>query len=265
MCEIRIRLCEHTDCSLIIDDEGRGHFHRFVVVVKGERRIGRLTTLHSQSVVANELNTHHDSDQLIFERRLSGRRISHNRLITTKASLLQIVQPTDSEPIQLLDGTAVAKATSERTQRRAAEFTRVTGRQACLVAVLVREDPASVTYVKMKQSRARRAGIESRKVVLTSSSTTKDVVSAVTALSNDPSVHGILLQHPVPHQVDERAAFEAISPDKDVDVDGVTMTSFARMAFSEEGFNSCTPGGILDLLDAYKRRTLRPPCRSCWA
>lgn len=65
-----------------------------------------------------------------------------------------------------------------------------------------------------------------------------------------PTVDGILLQHPVPAHVDERAAFEPISPAKDVD--GVTMRSFAAMAFGEPGFHSCTPGGIMRLLDAYE-------------
>ena len=68
-------------------------------------------------------------------------------------------------------------------------------------------------------------------------------------LSQDPTVHGILLQHPVPGHIDERAAFEAIVPEKDVD--GVTMHSFAAMAFGDPGFASCTPGGILRLLDVY--------------
>jgi methylenetetrahydrofolate dehydrogenase (NADP+)/methenyltetrahydrofolate cyclohydrolase len=72
----------------------------------------------------------------------------------------------------------------------------------------------------------------------------------IRALSDDPSVHGILLQHPVPAHIDERAAFEAIAPAKDVD--GVTMWSFAAMAFARsDGFVSCTPGGIMWLLDAY--------------
>jgi methylenetetrahydrofolate dehydrogenase (NADP+)/methenyltetrahydrofolate cyclohydrolase len=68
-------------------------------------------------------------------------------------------------------------------------------------------------------------------------------VEAITDLSNDPAVHGILLQHPGPRQIDERAAFEAISPERDVD--GVTMHSFAAMAFGLPGFASCTPGGIM--------------------
>lgn len=71
----------------------------------------------------------------------------------------------------------------------------------------------------------------------------------ISAQSADPEVHGILLQHPVPPQIDERAAFEAIAPGKDVD--GVTMHSFAAMAFGYPGFASCTPAGIMRLLNAY--------------
>ena len=68
-------------------------------------------------------------------------------------------------------------------------------------------------------------------------------------LSEDPDVDGILVQHPVPEHVDERAVFEAISPTKDVD--GVTTASFASMAFGHPGFASCTPAGIMRLLDPY--------------
>jgi methylenetetrahydrofolate dehydrogenase (NADP+)/methenyltetrahydrofolate cyclohydrolase len=91
--------------------------------------------------------------------------------------------------------------------------------------------------------------MESLYVELPPSTTTGELVTEITTLSEDPAVDGILLQHPVPAHVDERAAFEAIAPIKDVD--GVTMHSFAAMAFDEPGFHSCTPGGILRLLDAY--------------
>lgn len=91
--------------------------------------------------------------------------------------------------------------------------------------------------------------MESRVVELATDATTAEVIGAITELSEDPGVHGILVQHPVPPQVDERAAFEAISPGKDVD--GVTMHSFAAMAFGLGGFTSATPGGIIRLLDAY--------------
>jgi methylenetetrahydrofolate dehydrogenase (NADP+) / methenyltetrahydrofolate cyclohydrolase len=115
--------------------------------------------------------------------------------------------------------------------------------------VLVGEDPGSVTYVRMKRNRCEQAGIASRHTPLPEATTTAELVEIITTLSCDPDVHGILLQHPVPKQIDERAAFEAIAPSKDVD--GVTMHSFAAMAFGEPGFVSCTPGGIMRLLDAY--------------
>jgi methylenetetrahydrofolate dehydrogenase (NADP+)/methenyltetrahydrofolate cyclohydrolase len=106
-----------------------------------------------------------------------------------------------------------------------------------------------MTYVRMKQARCERVGIEPRLVSLPATSSTADAVKAVNEMSDDPTVDGILVQHPVPTQVDERAVFEAIAPTKDVD--GVTMRSFATMAFGLPGFASCTPGGIMRLLDAY--------------
>jgi methylenetetrahydrofolate dehydrogenase (NADP+)/methenyltetrahydrofolate cyclohydrolase len=148
---------------------------------------------------------------------------------------------------QLMSGTELALEITERTIERARLFQERTGAQPCLATVLVGDDPASATYVRMKQNRCRQAGIASRQVALPTATTTEALVAAITELSADPSVHGILLQHPVPPHIDERAAFEAIAADKDVD--GVTMSSFARMSFGEAGFVSCTPGGILRLLD----------------
>ncbi|CAM3614378.1 bifunctional 5,10-methylenetetrahydrofolate dehydrogenase/5,10-methenyltetrahydrofolate cyclohydrolase [Kibdelosporangium persicum] len=150
----------------------------------------------------------------------------------------------------LMSGTDVAREITEQTTKRAHEFEQRTGRKPCLAAVLVGEDPASVTYVKMKRNRSAKAGIESRFVHLPAETTTEQLVAEITKLSRDPGVDGILLQHPVPHHIDERAAFEAIAPSKDVD--GVTMHSFAAMAFSEPGFASATPGGIMRLLEAYE-------------
>jgi methylenetetrahydrofolate dehydrogenase (NADP+)/methenyltetrahydrofolate cyclohydrolase len=118
-----------------------------------------------------------------------------------------------------------------------------------LAAVLVGDDPASVTYVAMKKRRCESAGIESRLIQLPASTATEVVVAAVGELSHDPEVDGILVQHPVPAHIDERAAFEAIAPDKDVD--GVTMASLAAVALGLPAFVSATPGGILRLLDAF--------------
>lgn len=153
-------------------------------------------------------------------------------------------------PARLMQGKALADSIVARAADRAAEFERLTGAKPALAAVLVGEDPASVTYVRMKRNRSEKAGIESRVVALPDSTTTEELVGVIRGLSQDPRVHGILLQHPVPSQVDERAAFEAIAPEKDVD--GVTMHSFAAMAFGDPGFASATPGGIMRLLDAYE-------------
>ncbi|MGY1582234.1 bifunctional 5,10-methylenetetrahydrofolate dehydrogenase/5,10-methenyltetrahydrofolate cyclohydrolase [Streptomyces sp. MN13] len=150
---------------------------------------------------------------------------------------------------RLMDGTALARRIVEETAKRAADLTDRTGTAPCLATVLVGEDPASVTYVRMKQNRCRKAGIASRHVALPAATTTEELVGTLRELSADPGVHGILLQHPVGDHIDERAAFEAIAPEKDVD--GVTFASFATMSFGLPGFVSCTPGGIMRLLDEY--------------
>ncbi|WP_416962678.1 bifunctional 5,10-methylenetetrahydrofolate dehydrogenase/5,10-methenyltetrahydrofolate cyclohydrolase [Streptomyces sp. Agncl-13] len=150
---------------------------------------------------------------------------------------------------RLMDGTALARRIVEDTAKKAADLTERTGTAPCLATVLVGADPASVTYVRMKQNRSRKAGIESRHVELPATTTTVELVGTLTALSTDPTVHGILLQHPMGEHIDERAAFEAIAAEKDVD--GVTFASFATMSFGLPGFVSCTPGGIMRLLDEY--------------
>lgn len=152
-------------------------------------------------------------------------------------------------PAQLMEGTELAREILSRSAARAGELEAATGVRPCLATVIVGDDPASVMYVRMKENRSRRAGIDSRHVGLPAASTTSELVSMISAQSADPEVHGILLQHPVPPQIDERAAFEAIAPGKDVD--GVTMHSFAAMAFGYPGFASCTPAGIMRLLNAY--------------
>jgi methylenetetrahydrofolate dehydrogenase (NADP+)/methenyltetrahydrofolate cyclohydrolase len=153
-------------------------------------------------------------------------------------------------PARLMDGTALAREVVRSAAERAAGLAAETGVTPCLATVIVGEDPASVTYVRMKQSRSRAAGIASRHVALPAQTTTGQLVDVIRALAADPEVHGILLQHPVPAQIDERAAFDAIAPAKDVD--GVTAASFAAMAFGGPGFASATPGAIMRLLDAYE-------------
>ncbi|MET7751644.1 tetrahydrofolate dehydrogenase/cyclohydrolase catalytic domain-containing protein [Micromonospora sp. NPDC005367] len=158
----------------------------------------------------------------------------------------------------LMDGQTLSRKLLDETAERAAAFERTQGRRPCLATVLVGDDPASHTYVRMKVNRCAAVGIESRRVDLPASASTEELVGVLREISADPAVDGILLQHPVPAHVDERAAFEAIPADKDVD--GVTGASFAAMAFGERGFVSATPAGIMRLLDAYD-----VPLRGCRA
>lgn len=150
---------------------------------------------------------------------------------------------------QIIDGRAVAAKLLEDIASETEQFALTHGRRPCLATVLVGDDPSSHTYVRMKRNRCAQVDMESRYVELPTATTTAGLIAEIEALSADPAVDGILLQHPVPDHIDERAAFEAITPGKDVD--GVTMHSFAAMAFNKNGFHSCTPGGILRLLDAY--------------
>jgi len=150
----------------------------------------------------------------------------------------------------LMDGKAVAAKVLEACAARVERIKSKTGVQPCLATVLVGHDPASVTYVRMKAKRCEAVGMSSLRVELPETLTTAELVAEVTRLSNDSAVHGILLQHPVPKQIDERAAFEAISPEKDVD--GVTIHSFGAVSFDLPGFGACTPAGMMRLLDAYE-------------
>jgi methylenetetrahydrofolate dehydrogenase (NADP+)/methenyltetrahydrofolate cyclohydrolase len=119
----------------------------------------------------------------------------------------------------------------------------------CLATILVGGDPASATYVRMKGNACKKLGIESRRIVLTEDTTTEQLIQTIQQLNEDSAVHGILLQHPVPEHIDERAAFEAINIHKDVD--GVTTSSFAQNAFGLAAYPSCTPAAIIAILDYY--------------
>ena len=149
----------------------------------------------------------------------------------------------------LLDGKTLSERIISQCAERAAAVAERGGRRPCLAAILVGADEASATYVRMKAKRCERAGVGSRPIYLDETTTTEQLIDQIQSLNRDPDVHGILLQHPVPEGVDERAAFEAIDPAKDVD--GVTTRSFGATGLGVPGFGACTPGGILKLLDHY--------------
>lgn len=119
-----------------------------------------------------------------------------------------------------------------------------------LATILVGADPSSATYVRMKGEACRRIGMDSRKIEMPEKTTTEELLATIDELNADENVHGILLQHPVPAQVDERACFDRIALDKDVD--GVTCLGFGRMAMGESAYGSATPAGIMRLLDKYE-------------
>ncbi len=149
----------------------------------------------------------------------------------------------------ILDGKALAKRTEDELSMRVAELKKNSGRTPILATILVGDDPASATYVKMKGNACQRIGMESLKVELPSSTTTAELRAKIEELNANPDVHGILLQHPVPSQIDERACFDAIDLEKDVD--GVTCLGFGRMAMGESAYGCATPKGIMRLLEAY--------------
>lgn len=154
------------------------------------------------------------------------------------------------DPI-VLDGKALSKATEAELKTRVARIVeRSDGARPTLATLLVGDDPASATYVKMKGNACRRVGMDSRRLELPEATTTGELLDQIDALNGDPQVHGILLQHPVPGQIDERVCFDRIALEKDVD--GVTSLGFGRMAMGEAAFGSATPAGIMRLLDHYE-------------
>ncbi len=149
----------------------------------------------------------------------------------------------------LLDGKALSLKMEAELAERVARIKAVSGRTPILATILVGDDPASATYVTMKGKACQRVGMDSIRLELPSVTTTEQLLAEIATLNANPDVHGILLQHPVPHQIDERACFDAIALEKDVD--GVTCLGFGRMAMGERAYGSATPAGIMTLLKHY--------------
>lgn len=151
----------------------------------------------------------------------------------------------------LLDGKYVAQLTEANLTERVVALKAKTGnRTPVLATILVGDDPASATYVRMKANACRRIGMESMAIELPASTKTNALLSQIEQLNANPDVHGILLQHPVPSHIDERAAFDMIALEKDVD--GVTCLGFGRMSMGESAYGCATPQGIMRLLEHYE-------------
>ena len=150
---------------------------------------------------------------------------------------------------KILDGKALAQLAEEDIKSHVNSL-KENGITPTLATILVGVDPASATYVKMKQNACARLGMDSIAVELSKETTTEELLEAIEKLNQDSNVHGILLQHPVPSQINERECFDAINVEKDVD--GVTCIGFGQMTMGEEAFGSCTPAGIMRILEHYK-------------
>ena len=152
-------------------------------------------------------------------------------------------------PSKILDGKALAQLAETDIKNQVSELLKKEITPA-LATILVGVDPASATYVKMKQNACARLGMNSIAVELDKKTTTEELLATIQKLNDDEKVHGILLQHPVPSQINERECFDAIDVEKDVD--GVTCLGFGQMTMGQEAYGSCTPAGIMRMLEHYK-------------
>ena len=146
----------------------------------------------------------------------------------------------------LLDGKELSRISEESIKKKVQELSSKDIKPT-LATILVGNDPASETYVKMKRNTCARVGMESIAVELSEDTTTEELLEKIRSLNNDVNVHGILLQHPVPSQIDERLCFDEIDINKDVD--GVTCLGFGNMSMGLDAYGSCTPAGIMRLIN----------------
>ena len=149
----------------------------------------------------------------------------------------------------ILDGKELSSI-SENSIKNRVDNLHKDGIKPTLATILVGNDPASETYVKMKRNTCSRVGMESIAVELPENTSTEELLNTIQKLNKDSNVHGILLQHPVPSQIDERTCFDAIDIKKDVD--GVTCLGFGNMSMGIDAYGSCTPAGIIRLIEHYK-------------
>ena len=150
----------------------------------------------------------------------------------------------------VLNGKALAtRMEAELFERVKAIKQKANGVSPILATILVGDDPSSATYVSMKGNACQRVGMESLRVVLPQTTTTAELLAEIDKLNANPLVQGILLQHPVPPQIDERQCFDRIVLEKDVD--GVTVLGFGAMSMNQPAYSSATPAGIMRLLNHY--------------
>ena len=146
--------------------------------------------------------------------------------------------------MNLINGNDIAQSIVEELTE---EVSRMTIEKPCVVFIRVGEDPASVSYVRKKEKTAARIGIESRLQVYSSSISQEQLLQEISLVNQDKSIHGILVQAPLPAHIDDRTVFNHVSPHKDVD--GFNASNLGKLCQEkEDAFISCTPGGIIELI-----------------
>lgn len=150
---------------------------------------------------------------------------------------------------QIIDGKVVSADVKSQVKKAVDELKDI-GVQPCLATVLVGDDPASATYVGSKQKDAKEVGIATRDHRLAASFKQNELVELVQLLNNDPEVHGILVQLPLPKHINEFAVINTLSPLKDVD--GLTPYNAGMLQNGMALLKPCTPSGVIELLDYYK-------------
>ncbi|MFA6937625.1 MAG: tetrahydrofolate dehydrogenase/cyclohydrolase catalytic domain-containing protein [Treponema sp.] len=145
----------------------------------------------------------------------------------------------------VIDGKAIAEEVKSDVASKVASL-KEKGITPCLAVILVGENPASVSYVTGKRKALEEAGMADRSMVLPESTTEDELLSTIDKLNKDPTVHGILVQLPLPKHIDEEKVTMAILPSKDVD--GFHPVNMGNLVIGRKGFIPCTPNGILVLL-----------------
>lgn len=155
-----------------------------------------------------------------------------------------------SEFATILDGTATARTIRSEIAEGVAQLKAEQGRVPHLAAVLIGADPASETYVSMKQKACKWVGMDSSVHRLSENCTQEEAEALVQGLNAAPHVSGILVQHPLPKHLHEPAVLDCVSAEKDID--GISRMSLGGLINGEKAFPSCTPAGIIELLDRYQ-------------
>lgn len=146
--------------------------------------------------------------------------------------------------MDLIKGNEIATSIIEELRKEVASFKT---KRPCVVFIRVGEDPASISYVSKKEKTADTIGIESRLRVFPENITELQLLKEITELNADPTVHGILVQAPLPAHIDDKTIFNHVSPDKDVD--GFNASNLGKLCQEQDdAFVSCTPAGIVELI-----------------